>query len=62
MCIPHGVSGTKSSGYIEVKAKKHVKRVSQTVFEKGDPSFIDERTSEYVKPKEKKSFLSFLLD
>jgi hypothetical protein len=62
MCIPHGATGTKSNGYIDIKAKKHIKKVSQDIFEKGDPNFVDERSSEYIKPKEKKSFLSFLFD
>ena len=42
--------------------KKHIKRVPQTIFESGDPNFIDERASVDLKPKEKKSFLSSLLD
>jgi len=43
MCIPHGASGSKSNGYIKTTSKKSVKRVSQDIFEKGDPDFIDER-------------------
>jgi len=43
MCIPHGVGGTKSNGYVKTTPKKSVKRVSQDIFEKGDPNFIDER-------------------
>ena len=62
MCIPHGASGKKDSGYIEIKPKKHIIRVSQSVFEKGDPEFIDERTTMYIKPKLKKSFFSSLFD
>ena len=62
MCIPHGAAGMKDNGYIDVKQKKHIVRVSQDVFEKGDPNFVDERTSEYVKPKTKKSFLSSVFD
>lgn len=62
MCIPHGAVGSKSNGFVkEDKPKKHIKRVSQDQFEKGDPDFVDERTSEYV-PKNKKSFFSSLLD
>ena len=29
----------------------------QTIFENGDPNFVDERTSVHAKPKEKKSIL-----
>jgi len=62
MCIPHGATGSKSNGFIkEDKPKKHIKRVSQDQFEKGDPDFIDERTTAYI-PKSKKSFFSALLD
>ena len=62
MCIPHGATGKKDNGYIEIKPKKHIEKVSQTVFESGDPDFIDERTSLHIKPKEKKSFFSSLFD
>ncbi|EDZ62489.1 hypothetical protein SMGD1_2792 [Sulfurimonas gotlandica GD1] len=62
MCIPHGAVGRVDNGYIEIKPKKHIKRVAQTIFENGDPNFVDERTSVHEKVKEKKSFLSSLLD
>ncbi len=56
MCIPHGATGSKSNGFVkEDKPKKHIKRVSQQEFEKGDPNFIDERIAEYV-PKKRESF------
>ena len=56
MCIPHGAMGSKDNGYVkEAKPKKHIKRVSQREFEKGDPDFVDERTSKYT-PKKKGSF------
>ena len=56
MCIPHGALGTQSNGFQkEDKPKKHVARVSQSEFEKGDPNFIDERISEN-KIKKKESF------
>jgi len=62
MCIPHGALGSKSNGFVkEDKPKKHIKRVSQDQFEKGDPDFVDERVTVYV-PKTKKSFFSNLLD
>ena len=62
MCIPYFAPGKSDSGYIEIKPKKHVKRVPQSIFENGDPNFVDERTSVHIKPKDKKSFLSSLLD
>ena len=54
MCIPHGVRTTKSSGYVEDKPKKSVKRVSETEFEHGDPDFVDERIYK-DEPKKKSS-------
>ena len=60
MCIPHGAMSSTDNGYIDDKPEKHVKRVSQQEFEKGDPNFVDERTSEY-KPKKKETFLETLI-
>ena len=60
MCIPHGAMGSKDNGFIEDKPKKHIQRVSQQEFEKGDPGFVDERTTAYV-PKKKESFLESLV-
>jgi len=61
MCIPHGAMGSKSNGFVkEDKPKKHIQRVSQREFEKGDPDFVDERTSSY-EPKKKESFLDTLI-
>lgn len=60
MCIPHGATGTKSNGFVKKsRPTKHVSRVSQDEFEKGDPDFIDERISEHV-PKKKESFIDKL--
>ena len=60
MCIPHGASGTKNNGFVKKsRPAKPVTRVSQDEFEKGDPDFIDERTTEYI-PKKKKSFIDKL--
>jgi len=60
MCIPHGAPRTSNSGFIkEKKPAKHIKRVSQREFEKGDPDFVDERTSTY-EPKKKGSFFDDL--
>ena len=56
MCIPHGTMVKKSNGFVKKKRpKKSIQRVSQDIFEKGDPDFIDERTSVYT-PKKKSSF------
>ncbi len=58
MCIPHGVTSTKDNGYIEIKPKRHVKKVSKEEFKHGDPDFVDERK---VTPKEERhSFLNDL--
>ena len=54
MCIPHGVTTSKSSGYIDEKPKKSLKRVSQAEFEHGDPDFVDERIYK-DEPKKKSS-------
>lgn len=59
MCIPHGATGTKSNGFVkDDKPKKHIKKVSQREFEKGDPNFVDERTSAYKAKSKKSSFFS----
>jgi len=61
MCIPHGATGSKSNGFIKKdRPVKSVKRVSQEIFEKGDPDFIDERTSPYIPKQKKKSFFEAL--
>jgi len=52
MCIPHGAMSSKDNGYVEEKPKKHITRVSQDIFERGDPDFVDERTRKY-EPKKK---------
>ena len=59
MCIPHGATGSKDNGYVKPKPKKHIQRVSQREFEKGDPDFVDERTEAYT-PKKKGSFFDNL--
>ena len=62
MCIPHGVMGGKDNGFVkEDKPKKPILRVSQKEFEKGDPDFIDERTSGYTPKKKKESFWDSLV-
>ncbi len=61
MCIPHGVAQKKRSAPIKKKrVQKSVQRVSQDIFEKGDPDFIDERVVPYEKKSEKKGLLSSL--
>ncbi len=61
MCIPHGASGSKSNGYErKERAQKSVKRVSQDQFEKGDPDFVDERTSVYEAKDKKVGLISSL--
>jgi len=61
MCIPHGASAPISSGFIKKeKPKKHIKKISQDQFEKGDPDFIDERVGEEDSTKERKSFFKSL--
>lgn len=58
MCMPHGGS-SRNNGYVKVvKPKKHIQKVSQEQFEKGDPDFIDERKETY-EPKKKDSVFSF---
>lgn len=57
MCIPHGATVGISNGYIEKKKPKHIKKVSQDQFERGDPNFIDERK---IIKEEKKSFFESL--
>ena len=60
MCIPHGAARSKSNGFVKKsRPQKSVKRVSQEQFEKGDPDFIDERTSSY-ESKKKTSFFDSL--
>lgn len=60
MCIPHGATRSTSNGFVKkAKPAKSLKRVSQDLFEKGDPDFIDERTMTY-EPEKKKSFIDKL--
>jgi hypothetical protein len=60
MCIPHGATRTIDNGFIkEKKPPKHIKKVSQREFEKGDPDFVDERIST-DEPKRKGSFFENL--
>ena len=46
MCIPHGSAGSVASTTLKKeRPKKHIQRVSQEIFEHGDPDFVDERTT-----------------
>ena len=56
MCTSHDATRTTSNGFIkEKKLAKHIKKVSQREFEKGDSDFVDERILVYS-PKKKGSF------
>jgi len=60
MCIPHGATRSKSNGFEkEDRVKKSVQKVSQELFEHGDPDFVDERTTAY-EPKKKETFFDSL--
>ena len=59
MCIPHVPAGINSHT-IKVKEKKHIEKVPEMEYEKGDPDFVDERTSPYKPKEEKTSFLNSL--
>ena len=61
MCIPHGVAQKKRSAPVKKKrTPKSVKRVSQDIFEKGDPDFVDERVVPYEPEEKKKGLFSSL--
>ncbi|MCF6309210.1 MAG: hypothetical protein L3J19_01860 [Sulfurimonas sp.] len=61
MCIPHGATMPTSNGYAkEKKPKKHIEKVSQDQFEKGDPDFVDERKTEDESKNKKQSFFESL--
>ena len=59
MCIPHGASGSKSNGFVKKeRPAKHIERVSDDIFEHGDPDFVDERIK--IKSEEKETFIDKL--
>ncbi len=61
MCMPQG-GGKRSNGFEKAsKPKKHITRVSQREFEKGDPDFVDERIT-IDEEKKDKGFLSSLFE
>lgn len=62
MCIPHGMTTASSSGgfvKVDKRDKQHIEKPSKRMFEKGDPSFVDERTKPYT-PKKQEGFFSSL--
>lgn len=61
MNIPNIVHFRSHTFDKEDKPHKHIKRISQAEFEKGDPDFVDERTKCDL-PKKKETFLSSLFD
>ena len=61
MCIPHGATGSKDSGYIEDdKPRKKIEKLPKAIFENGDPDY-DGVVLEYKKPIKKKNFFEKLL-
>ena len=57
MCIPHGAARTIDSGVVKkTKPKKHIKKPSKEMLEKGDPDFVDERKSVDETEKEESFF------
>ncbi|MDD2790574.1 MAG: hypothetical protein PHU40_07920 [Sulfurimonas sp.] len=62
MCVPQGASRKVDSGYIEIKPKKHIKKVFKKEYENGDPDFVDERVKKEDDSKKEKSFLESLLE
>lgn len=47
--------------FVKEEPKKHIVKLPETKYEKGDPDFIDERTKCEL-PKREKSFLSSLFE
>ncbi len=57
MCIPHGATRTINTGFVkEKKSKKHIKKPSKCMLEKGDPDFVDERKTVDENKKEESLF------
>ena len=46
---------------VVAKVKKHVKKLSKAVYEKGDPDFVDERKKSDL-PEKEESFFDFLFN
>jgi len=61
MCIPHGATGSKDSGFIETSPpRKKIEKLPKAIFEHGDPNY-DGVVLEYKKPTPKKNFFEKLL-
>ena len=61
MCIPHGAARTVNTGFIkDKKPKKHIKKPSKEMLEKGDPDFVDERNL-LIQAEKKHRFLTNFL-
>ena len=58
MCIPHGVSGTKSAKAPKERVQRKITKVSQSVFEHGDPDYKDEMVKSHPVNPKKASTLS----
>ena len=54
-------SAVKGYTYVKEKEEKHIQKIPEKEYERGDPDFVDERTSKYV-PKKKPSFLESLFE
>ena len=64
MCVPHGSKLLNTGKTLKIeKRRKKISKMSDGIFEKGDPDFVDERTSIYI-PKKNLSlidrFIKFL--
>ena len=60
MNIPN-IKHFRTHNFEKEKPHKHVKKLPDNEYEKGDPNFVDERTKCEL-PKKEKSFLSSLFE
>jgi len=51
MCVPHGSKPLNTGKTLKTEKKEKTSKVSDDIFEKGDPDFVDERTSIYIPKK-----------
>jgi len=62
MCVPHGSKPLNTGKTLKTeKRRKKISKVSDDIFEKGDPDFIDERTSAYI-PKKNLSLIDRFIE
>jgi len=61
MCIPHQRKSINIKKYGKQNKMKHISKPDDYMMKKGDPDFIDERTTEYI-PKDKRSLLDKIID